>query len=440
MNDYDELYESLIIPHNVKAEQSVLGSMLIDPSCITDVLGKAKQEDFYIDTNSTIFEIISEMHSRREKIDPVTVIDKMKSKGVYENDTNDYLLQLMQTTPTAANVMKYVDILKSETMRRELYTLSESVKLDVQNGTEPKDICAQLQSQADKIAESQTSNGLVSSLDACNQFFEYIDLAMSGEMKHSVKTGYGDIDHILGSGMRNGGLYILAARPGCGKTTLALQIAEKVAKTGKQVLFMSLEMSKEEITAKRLAVETGITYDKILNGDLTNAEYKKVIEALGVIGETPITINLFPSASVNAIAFLAQQVKNLGFVVIDYLGLIQQSTGKSLYEKTTETSKELKRLARTLNVPILCLAQLNREVEGRTGNKPRVSDLRDSGAIEQDADGIFLLYRNQEEQPENEYTPADLNSIVGKNRHGKTGEARLAFFLSSGRIYSTKEK
>ena len=201
-------------------------------------------------------------------------------------------------------------------------------------------------------------------------------------------------------------------------------------------MFMTLEMSKEQITAKRIAVDAGVPYDNVFNGKLSPEEFSKVTAACSKLSEYPLEINRKPSASVSDIAFFAHQVKGLGLIVIDYLGLIQQERGKSLYEKVTETSNSLKRLARSLNVPILCLAQLNRESEGRLNKKPRVSDLRDSGAIEQDADGILLLYRDMENQPEDGIMPADLGCIVGKNRHGKTGEVPFLFYLPTGRIYS----
>ena len=437
MNEFEALYE-LSVPHSAEAEQSVIGSMLIDPSCITDVLGRTSIEDFYLPINRNVFNVISEMNHTGKKIDPVTVLDQMKKDGTYTDESQGYVLELMQVTPTAANVMKYVEILNNETMKRGLLNLTTEAANKVRNNEKPQNICSYIQGETEKLAESQTRSDLISSLDACTEFYNMLDEMSGSKRKPYVRSGYEQLDAILGGGFVNEGLYIIAARPGCGKTTLGLQIADRAAKSGIPTIFMSLEMSRFQITAKRVAVITGMSSNKITTGEVYDEEFKKIENACSELSDYPLAINRKPSATVDEIGFLARQVKGLGLVVVDYLGLIRNSAGKSLYEKATDTSNNLKRLARTLGVPIICLAQLNREVEGR-GGKPRISDLRDSGAIEQDADGILLLHRNMEDIPENDYTPTELICTVGKNRHGKTGEMRFQFFLSSGRIFATRE-
>jgi len=433
MNDFEMLY-----PHSAEAEQSVIGSMLIDPRCINDVVGKLTEDDFYLELNRDVFEAIVLMHSQDMAIDPVTVIDKLKACGRLRRDTQTYILELMQVTPTAANVMKYVEILVTETMRRRLQaTINEALE-QIGNGEQPQNICSYIQNETTKIAEAQTSAGLTSSLAACSDFYNYIDTLSDSTRKPYVRSGYGQLDYVLGGGFQNEGLYIIAARPGCGKTTIGVQIADKVAASGIPTLFMTLEMSKNQITAKRIAIETGINYNKVLNGELYGDEFKNVGEACAKLSEYPMVINRKFSATVDEIGFLAHQVPNLGLVVIDYLGMIRNNSKGSLYEKTTETSNNLKRLARALGVPVICLAQLNREVEGRNGGKPRMSDLRDSGAIEQDADGILLLSRNMDEAQDDSF-PTELICTVGKNRHGRTGEVRFNFYLTNGRIRAVKE-
>lgn len=432
----ESAFEYLIVPHNPEAEQAVLGSMLIDPKCINDVMCKTSSEDFYIELNKGIYDIIRHLHGKGAKIDPVIVLDKLTTSDRAEMRT--YLMELMQVTPTAANVMKYVEILNSETMKRKIREVTQTITENLQGGMSPQDVCAYAQDKIGMIAETQSSQDLISSLDACSEFYNYLDELSEGK-KPYVRTGYSSLDYVLGGGFVNEGLYILAARPGIGKTTIAIQIADAVAKSGIPTLFMSLEMSKNQITAKRIASETAINYTRVITGDIETAERTKVAEACGKLSEYPLTINRKPSATVDEIGFLARQVKGLGFIVIDYLGLIRNNNGKSLYEKITDTSNNLKRLARTLGVPILCLAQLNREVEGRTGGKPKTSDLRDSGAIEQDADGILLLHRNTEEVIENDSTPTELTCTIGKNRHGRTGEVRFTFFMSNGRIFQVME-
>lgn len=437
MSEFDEWFE-FQIPHSAEAEQAVIGSLLIDPACISDVMCKTCAEDFYLPSNKDVFEAIHEMHAKGKTIDPVTVLDQMKRNGTYTETTQGYLLELMQVTPTAAHVMKYVEILNGETMKRQLYNVTDYIKENIQGGMQAKYICAYAQDKIASIGESKTASDLVDSLTACNDFFNYIDSLADGRKKPYVRSGYSQLDNTIK--FMNGGVYILAARPGIGKTTIALQIADSIAKSGTPTMFVSLEMPKEQITAKRVAVHAGLNYEKVLTGELEQSERKKVTDSCATLSEYPLTINRKPSATVDEIGFMARRVKNLGFVVIDYLGLIDNNNGKSQYEKITDTSKRLKRLALTLNVPILCLAQLNREVEGRNTNKPRVSDLRDSGAIEQDADGILLLHRNLEDVSYDPSVPTELTCTIGKNRHGRTGEVKFMFFLSSGRIFSAKEK
>ena len=333
--------------------------------------------------------------------------------------------------------MKYVEILNDETMRRNILKLADDTKDAIRNHADPKKVCAELQGGAEKIADTAMSNSLITSLSACMDFYNHLDELSCSAKPPYVSSGYEDVDRILGGGFMNEGLYILAARPACGKTTLALNIAEKATRRGIPTLFMSLEMSVRQITAKRIAAVTGITYSKILMGDILGEEFKAISDACSLLSDYPLVINRKSGATVEEIGLLARQVKDLGFVVIDYLGQIYGGNGKSIYERTTDVSNNLKRLARTLGVPILCLAQLNREVEGRQTNKPKVSELRDSGAVEQDADGVLLLYRDQYAE-QDETTPVDLNCVIGKNRHGRTGELRFKFFMSNGRIYSTK--
>lgn len=433
MND---LITETMCMFNATAEQSVIGSMLIDSACVNDVLSKVLEDDFYIQQNKDFFNAIRALHFSGDVVDPVTVLDKMRELGTYQEQSQRYAIELMQVTPTAANVMVYADILKNETMKRRLCEIPAYIQEKLRVGMNPQDVCVYVQDRAKSIAESTASSDLISSLEACSDTYNYLD-AIGEKKRPYVPSGFGDIDRVLGGGFMNEGLYILAARPGCGKTTLALQIAEKVAKAGIPTLFMSLEMSKYQITSKRISIDSGINYTKIITGNITQEEYAPIAESCSALSNRPLTINRKPSATVEDISFLAHQVNNLGFIVIDYLGLIRNNYGTKLYEKVTDTSNRLKGLARQLGVPVLCLAQLNREVEGRQSGRPKISDLRDSGAIEQDADGILLLYRDMDDVPDD--YPADLTCIIGKNRHGRTGEINLKFFLPTGRIYAVME-
>lgn len=408
-------------------ETSVIGSLLIDPIPVLPIVrGKLGKEDFTLAINQAVFTAACKLADEDKPVDPVTI---KAACGV----SSDYLVEMMNNTPTAANIEAYIDGMIEKTMRRRLYELSDSVSQQLTEGGAPQEVCTFIQESAEKIAEQQSASDLISSLDACMDFYGYLSEVGGGKVKPYVPSGYTALDELLGGGFVKEGLYILAARPGCGKTTLAIQMAEKVAKTGKPVLFMSLEMSKRQITAKRVSAFTNIGYTKVITAELTQSENAKVAEACGTLAERPLIINKRAGASVDDIAFLARQVKGLEFIVIDYLGLIRHKGGKSIYEQVTETSNSLKRLARNLGVPILCLAQLNREVESRADGKPRTSDLRDSGAIEQDADGILLLSRDM--QPQEGMAPAELLCQVGKNRHGRVGEVKFNFYLTNGGIY-----
>lgn len=413
----------------IDPESGVIGSLILDPVPILPIIrAKLTAEDFSLSINKDIFIAACKLSDEAKVLDVITIRNEAKT-------STEYITELMTSTPTAAHIEAYINGLIKASMKRRLMNLSDDILTKLDENENPQDVCVYLQEESTKIAESQSTNDLISSVDACTEFYNYLnDISGTGKLPF-VSTGYSLLDYILGGGLFEEGLYYVGARPGCGKTTLAIQIAEKVAKTDKAVMFMSLEMSKTQITAKRVAIDTGINYTKVLKCDLNDEEYRKVSESCAKLSKNPFVINRKPGASVDDIAFLAHQVKNLGLIVIDYLQLIRHKPGTKLYERVTDTSNRLKELSRSLGVPILCLAQLNREVEGRNNNKPRASDFRDSGAIEQDADGILLLHRDMDNLPNDDITPVELTCTVGKNRHGKMGELRFNFYLSSGRMY-----
>lgn len=255
-----------------------------------------------------------------------------------------------------------------------------------------------------------------------------------------MPTGYRDLDNVLGGGMLASGMYVLAARPGMGKTTLAMNIADRVAKRTGPVLFISLEMDVEQLEAKRAARESGVPGNKLLMQRLTDAEYTKVAQAADVLNELPLYVNQKASATVAEMETLARKVPGLALIVIDYLGKVspgERGRLSSRYDYTTEISGAIKTMARRFRVPVLTLAQLNRESEARQDHRPQLSDLRDTGAIEQDADGvIFLLRPEYYEGPgdRDPYAPEELNVLVAKNRHGPTGECQMAFYPGTSRV------
>lgn len=411
------------------AEHSVMGAILIGGECLRAVRSKMKAEDFSSGPCAGLFRAACRLADAGEPVDPVTILADAKSHG--ETVTEKFVAELMETTPSVANAEYYAQVVHEAAVRRRV--AEKGTQLVEQARDETVSVSALLSNaigDLQKIEEGQTGL-LVSSEDAANEFLDYCDRVEQGGGA-VVSTGYKRLDAVLGGGMVAEGLYILGARPGVGKTTLGLKIAEQVAKRG-GVLFISLEMSREQLVGRRVADWTGLPISKVLNGHVTNEEMAEIGAATSEIAQTGLVMNLATGATVADIALMARSTPNLTLVVIDYLGLLQSETRSgSLYERVTANSNALKRLARSLGVPILCLAQLNRNSED-SGKPPAMSDLRDSGAIEQDADGIFLLNRAKNENAK-PWEGELLEVHVAKNRHGATGRVTLTFYPVNGRV------
>lgn len=406
----------------INPETGVIGSMLIDGNAVMPIVtAHITADDFQTAIGKSIYEAAIALYTAGAIIDAVTIGEKVKeSSGEIPTTT---LIQYMDLCPTAANVENYCQLLVKQSMGYKLRDLATQTTDKLDNGDTAVEVCGWLKDEVEKTADRESNAELLTGEKAVNQFLAYRDAVTKGKIKPPIKLGIADIDNILG-GLVSQGFYILAARPGVGKSTMAIGIAENVAKHI-PVLFVSLEMSAEQIQARRISIHAGLDYSMIYNGELSNADYKRMTMAAMEIGNRPFHLKRKPGASVAQIGFLARQIKNCGLIIVDYLGLITPaSQGKKLYEQVTETSRSLKMLAMQLNIPILCLAQLNREVEGRKSGRPAMSDLRDSGAIEQDADGIILLHGDGE----------ILEVIVAKNRHKGTGKCELTFYKDSGRV------
>ena len=321
-------------------------------------------------------------------------------------------------------------------MRRRLAEIGERMQDEAADQQKPTAgvIAAAMQALADADAAPQTA--MLSASEALAGFLDYRERLDAGQAV-VVSTGYPGLDTLLGGGMLHQGLYILAARPGCGKTTLGLKLAEHAAKSG-ACLFFSLEMSAEQITARRIAAESGLSIGQLMVGrGLNDDEQAKLANAASALSERDFQLNRAPGASVADIAQAAHLTKNLRLVVVDYLGLVRSDErGLSIYERVTKNSAALKALARSLNVPVLCLCQLNRAAEQRTDKTPSMADLRDSGAIEQDADAVILLHRPAMYEPgqPKSWESQTLTAIVAKNRHGNIGKLDFDFWGSSGII------
>lgn len=415
------------------SENSVIGAILISPETLDLIRGLVSPEDFRVEANRALFESACTLADSNETVDPVAMQQKAEECG--SKISNAYLTELMAICPTANNAELYARTMAEAAARVRILELMQNGTEQLHAGAPCRDVCTQIGTEMEHVLERETAGSIMDGGQAVIGFMDYRAKLERGGAA-AVSTGYKDLDDILSGGFVREGLYILAARPGIGKTTFALNLAERVAAKHGKVLFVSLEMSIEQLTAKRFAMETGIGSGQILTGALSDKEYAALATAIKKLTGRPMVFNRRPGASVPDIAFMARQAKDVSLLVVDYLGLIQHAPGKSIYERVTATSNALKRLARTLKAPVLCLAQLNREVEGRTSGKPRLSDLRDSGAIEQDADGVILLHRPSIGNGDNgvEF----LDCIVAKNRHGAFGTVPFSFCTTNGRIYQVR--
>ena len=421
------------IPHSVEAEQSVLGAMLIDSRCIPDVVEALTGEDFYLKANREIYETIYSMFNFSATIDPVTVLDQMKLTGVYdENTSRSYILQLMEITPTAANVKEYIRIVKDKALLRRISETAGEMTALVQEGGETAQTVLDLAEQRIyAIRQGRNTQGLEPLSKILVDVFDRLqELSMAGAEVPGMATGFVDLDRTL-TGFHPSELILLAARPGMGKTSFALNILLHAGKySGKTVVFFSLEMSREQLANRLISSEAFLDNKKLMTGKLSADDWDKVTLASSSLAHTTIYIDDNPSLSVADMNAKCRRVDNLGLVIIDYLQLMQSSgsgrsyAGENRQQVVADISRALKIMAKELNVPVICLSQLSRAVESRTDKRPILSDLRESGAIEQDADSVMFLYR-EEYYNQNTEEKGIAECIVAKNRHGETGAVKM---------------
>ena len=420
-------------PQSLEAEQAVLGSILIDSRVVADVVGILTPDDFFLKQNQEIFETIYTMFNFSQTIDPVTVLNKMKELGVYHDNSTDYIKQLMEITPTAANAQRYANIVREKAMLRGLAQASTDISEMVQDevGT-----AAEMLESAEKkiyaLRKGERNDSLEHIGTVLHKVFDHLtELSQSDSAIPGLSTGLRDLDTKI-NGLNKSDLLLVAARPAMGKSAFALNIAVNVAKKYKKtVAVFNLEMSREQLAMRLLASESFIEMQKLATGKLTDEEWGKLCMASASLSQTDIRIDDNPSVTVADINAKCRRLDNLGLVVIDYLQLMQGSGyGKNSENRVTvvgEISRSLKIMAKELNIPVVCLSQLSRAVESRTDKRPILSDLRESGAIEQDADSVMFLYRD-EYYNENTEDKGLAECIVAKNRHGETGTVKLQWF------------
>ena len=430
MEDEELLLKQL--PHSVEAEQAVLGSMLIDARCVPEVIDQLRPDDFYVKQNREIYETIYSMFNYSLTIDPVTVLENMKQNGVYdENTSRGYLLQLMDTTPTAANVKEYIGILKDKTLLRRVAETAGELTVLIQQGTETgQDVLEAAEQRIYAIRPGRAAQGLTPISQVLLDVYARLEeLAASDSAIPGLSTGLTDLDRAI-SGLNKSDLILLAARPGMGKTSMALNILlEAGKKSGKNVVFFSLEMSREQLALRLISSECFVDNKKLVTGNLAPEDWEKIMVATESLNRSHILIDDDSTVSVADILAKCRRVDNLGLVIIDYLQLMQsaggrQYSGENRQQVVSDISRALKIMAKELDVPVLCLSQLSRANESRSDKRPMLSDLRESGAIEQDADIVMFLYREgyyDKETP----NPNLAECIIAKNRHGETRTVEL---------------
>ena len=422
------------MPHSLEGEQAVLGSMLIDERCIKDVMDKLQPDDFYLRQNREIFDTIYSMFVYSKPIDGITVCEEMQKNGAYdEQTTRSYLAQLMEITPTSANVMEYVEIVRDKSQMRRMAQAAAEITAMVQEGVgEAHDMLEAAEQKIYAIRRGRSAQDMVpistvlpDVLDHLNEMSEREGTKIAG-----LSTGLSAVDAKI-SGLNKSDLVLLAARPGMGKTSMALNVALSVAKDTKQtVAIFSLEMSKEQLATRLLSSEALVENTRLINGDLRETDWVKIADAASALSRTDIRIDDNPLLTVADMNAKCRRLDNLGLVVIDYLQLMtsaggkQAHSGESRQQAVSDISRMLKIMAKELNVPVICLSQLSRANEKRDDKRPMLSDLRESGAIEQDADIVMFLFREDYYSPDSEKRNI-AECIVAKNRHGETGKVEL---------------
>lgn len=431
MADEELLYRQA--PHSLEAEQAVLGSMLIDAECIKDVMEKLRPDDFYLRQNREIFETILSMFLYSRPIDGVTVAGEMEKNGTYDpNSTRGYLVQLMEVTPTSANVMEYVDIVRDKALLRALNTAAGEITAMVQDGVGGAGVVLDAAEQKIyAVRRGRSAQGMESIGVVLQGVLTHIGelSASGGKVLPGLSTGISSLDDKI-SGLNKSDLVLLAARPGMGKSSIALNMLYNVARqSGKAVAMFSLEMSAEQLAMRILSSAAMVELKRLITGNLRESDWDKIASAVVQLSALDIRFDDNPLLTVADMNAKCRRIENLGLVVIDYLQLMTSSGSKGYsndnrQQVVSDISRMLKIMAKELQVPVLCLSQLSRANEKRDDKRPMLSDLRESGAIEQDADIVLFLYRDDYYNEDSEkHNIAEC--IIAKNRHGETGKVEL---------------
>lgn len=420
--------EDIKQPYSLEAEQSVLGSILIDPQCLYQVLEVVKPQYFYLPQHREIFTTMVSMFSQSSAIDIVTLLDELKANGVYdEAGGKAYLLQLAEVVPSVANVMAYAKIVQDKYFLRSLINASKEI---IASASEESDDVRSIMDAAEQkiydIRQDKTTDGVKHVKEVILETYDRLHKISSEEKGRylGIPTGFSELDRYI-TGLNRSDLILIAARPAMGKSAFALNIAQNVAKKGYKVAFFSLEMTSEQNVSRMLSSESMVENTALRSGELNDDDWVKLAQAADTLSKCDIYLDDTSGITVPEIKAKCRRIKGLDLIVIDYLQLM--SSGRRIENRVQEVSemtRALKIMAKDLDVPVITLSQLSRGTESRTGHKPMLSDLRESGSIEQDADIVLFLYR-EDYYEQNEENHNQATCIIGKNRHGAVGEIPL---------------
>ena len=427
-----------IPPHNLDAERSLLGALLIDKDAIVKVAEFLRPEYFYRDAHRQIYEAILKLYEEHEPADLVTVTSELKRRKLLDKVGGaSYLTELTDSVPTPAHVDYYGRIVHDTAVKRELITTSSQiVELGFKEELALEDLLDKAECSLFAISQAQARVGFFHLKPTLEETFDRLDeLQKNPDVPRGVPTGFKQLDERLG-GLQNSNMIVLAARPSLGKTSLALNIAQHAAVAHKiPVGIFSLESSREQLVHRLLSAQADVDSWKLHTGRLEEEDFKKLGEAMGELAEAPIFIDDTPALSVMEMRMRARRLqmeKKIRLFIVDYMQLARSRNLENRVQEVSEISQALKNLARELNIPVLAVSQLSRAVEARGAPRPQLSDLRESGSIEQDADVVMFLYREDEDDRSN------MKLFIAKHRNGPTGELPLFFRGERTRFYETE--
>ncbi len=440
---------SVIPPQNTDAEASLLGAILIDTDALVKIADKVSADDFYDQKHAYIYEAIIDLYEHHSPVDVLTLADKLKSGNKLDSiGGSSYLAELSNFVPTSSHVEQYAEIVAQKSMRRRLIKAAQDIASMGFNETNAlQELIEDAESRLFQVSQRHIKQDVTSLETILSESFDRLDELHKDKGKiRGVPTGFKDMDNLL-AGLQRSDLFVLAARPSMGKTALALNLAHNIAiQSSQPVLMFSLEMSKEQLVDRMLAMESGVDAWALRTGNLTDSDFEKIGQAMGTLSEAQIYIDDSPSITVSELRTKARReahVRDLGLIVVDYLQLMSGG-GKyggdgNRVQEISEISRGLKAVARELNVPLLALSQLSRSVENRSPQIPQLSDLRESGSIEQDADVVAFIYREDYYNPETDRRNIT-DIFVKKHRNGPTGAVELYFDKEKQRFRSIDTK